>query len=184
MPAMKIYTRRGDDGSTGLQGGSRVSKSSLRVTTYGTVDELNAVLGWARAADCDAAIDAVLAGTQETCFRLGAWLSAVPGQDPRVAAVSNEDTQRLESAIDDFEAGLDPLKHFVIPGGCESASRLHIARTVARRAERKAVELSREEPLDPLILAWLNRLSDLLFVMARAANRNAGVADVPWVARS
>ncbi len=180
---MKIYTRRGDDGSTGLQGGSRVSKSSLRVTSYGTVDELNAVLGWARAAEVDPTIDTVLSVAQETCFRVGAWLSAAPGQDPGVGAITNEDVGRLESAIDDFEAGLEPLKHFIIPGGCEAASRLHVARTVSRRAERKVVELGREETLDPMIVAWLNRLSDLLFVMARAANRNAAVADVPWKPR-
>lgn len=180
---MKIYTRRGDDGSTGLQGGSRISKSSLRVTGYGTVDELNAVLGWARAAEPDPTIDSVLSVAQETCFRIGAWLSAAPGQDPGVGAITSEDIQRMESAIDDFEAGLAPLKHFIIPGGCEAASRLHIARTVSRRAERKVVELAREETLDPTIVAWLNRLSDLLFVMARAANRNAAVADVPWKPR-
>lgn len=180
---MKIYTRRGDDGSTGLQGGSRVSKSSLRVTTYGTVDELNAALGWVRAAGVDSAMDLVLEGAQETCFRLGAWLSANPGQDPGVGAITAEDVGRLEAAIDDFEAGLEPLKNFVMPGGCEAASRLHIARTISRRAERKAVELSREDTVAPSLLAWLNRISDLLFVLARAANRNAGVADVPWTPR-
>lgn len=181
---MKIYTRRGDDGSTALQGGSRVSKSSLRVTSYGTVDELNAVLGWARAAELDDTIDRVLAVVQETCFRVGAWLSAGPGQDPKVGDITAEDVGRLEAAIDDFEAGLEPLKNFVIPGGSEAAARLHIARTVSRRAERKAVELSRDEPLAPSLLAWLNRLSDLLFVLARAANRNAGVGDVPWRPRA
>ena len=181
---MKIYTRRGDDGSTGLQGGSRVSKSSLRVTAYGTVDELNAILGWARATELDPAMDTVLGTVQETCFRIGAWLSANAGQDPGVDPVTAEDVGRLESAIDDFEAGLEPLKNFVMPGGSEAAARLHIARTISRRAERKAVELSRDEALDSSLLAWLNRVSDLLFVLARAANRNAGVADVPWRPRS
>ena len=181
---MKIYTRRGDDGSTGLQGGSRVSKSSPRVTSYGTVDELNAILGWVRAADVDAAIDVVLASAQETCFRIGAWLSAGPGQDPGVGAIATEDVDRLEEAIDAFETGLEPLKNFVVPGGCEGAARLHIARTVSRRAERKVVELGQDEILPPLIVAWLNRLSDLLFVLARAANRDAGVADVAWRPRA
>jgi cob(I)alamin adenosyltransferase len=180
---MKIYTRKGDDGSTGLYGGLRISKADLRVGAYGTVDETNAVVGWARAAAAPEEIDAILARVQETCFRIGAWLSAAPGTDPGVGPITRDDVDGLEEAIDRFEADLPPLKNFVVPGGSELASRLHIARTVSRRAERLAAGLGQVEPVAPTILQWMNRLSDLLFVLARAANQAAGIPDRPWVPR-
>jgi len=180
---MKIYTRTGDSGSTGLLGGLRVSKANLRVEAYGLLDETNAVLGWARAASLPADLDAVLDGVQETCFRLGAWLAAAPGKDPGVPAVGEADVGVLEGVIDRLDAALPPLKHFVVPGGGERAARLHVARTVARRAERAVVALAEHEPVAPTVLAWTNRLSDLLFVMARTANAADGVADRPWPPR-
>ncbi|MFV1958229.1 MAG: cob(I)yrinic acid a,c-diamide adenosyltransferase [Planctomycetota bacterium] len=178
--AMRIYTRQGDDGSTGLRGGRRVQKDDLRVAAYGTVDDLNAVLGWVRSFGAPARLDDVLGRMQETCFRLGAWLSAGAEGDPGVAAVDEDDVRFLEAAIDAEEEALPVLDHFVLPGGGELASRLHVARTTARRAEREAVRLHHESAVQPSILAWLNRASDLLFVLARAANAEEGIEDVPW----
>lgn len=180
---MKIYTRQGDDGSTGLFGGRRVNKATLRVEAYGSLDEVSAVVGWARAAGLPEDLDAALADVQQACFRLGAWLACAPDADPGVRTIDAEDVAELEERIDRFEADLPALKNFLVPGGAEAAARLHIARTVVRRAERVAVDLSNLEPLDPAWLAWLNRLSDLLFVLARVANSRAGVADVPWAPR-
>jgi cob(I)alamin adenosyltransferase len=180
---MKIYTKRGDDGSTGLYGGARVSKASARVEAYGGVDETNAAIGWARAAGLPADVDAVLAAAQEACFRLGAFLATPAGKDPGVAPVTEADVVLFERAIDAMEAVLTPLKTFVLPGGCEGAARLHVARTVCRRAERAVVALAATETVDPVSLRWLNRLSDLLFVQARFANHEARVADVPWKPR-
>jgi cob(I)alamin adenosyltransferase len=177
---MRIYTRTGDDGTTGLYGGARVSKAAERVEVYGTVDELNAALGWARAATLPPEVDRVLERAQEGCFRLGAFLAAAPGKDPGIARIGEGDVLAFEQAIDALEAGLAPLKTFVLPGGVEGAARLHLVRTVCRRAERALVGLAAREPVDPLHVRWLNRLSDLLFVQARATNRAAGVPDVPW----
>lgn len=177
---MRIYTRTGDDGTTGLYGGGRVRKDAERVEVYGTVDELNAALGWARAAGLPPEVDRVLERAQEGCFRIGAFLAAAPGKDPGIARLGDADVLAFEQAIDALEQGLEPLKTFVLPGGVEGAARLHLARTVCRRAERALVGLAAREAVDPLQVRWLNRLSDLLFVQARAANRAAGVPDVPW----
>ena len=177
---MRIYTKTGDDGTTGLFGGVRVSKACARVDAYGTVDELNATLGWARSTGLPPEVDRVLGHVQEDCFRLGAFLAAAPGKDPGIARLTEADVTRLERAIDRLEDGLPPLKTFILPGGCEGAARLHLARTVCRRAERALVGLAAHEALDALFVHWINRLSDLLFVQARAANAAAGVADVPW----
>lgn len=177
---MKIYTRTGDDGSTGLYGGDRVSKASARVSAYGCVDELNAVLGWVRAASPPAAIDEVLSQTQDACFRLGAELASAPNADPGVPLVDGSDIAAFENAIDALESELPPLRTFVLPGGSEAASRLHVARTVCRRAEREVVALGAQHTVRSEAVHWLNRLSDLLFVQARFANHDAGVQDVPW----
>ena len=177
---MRIYTRTGDDGTTGLYGGGRVSKASERVEVYGTVDELNAAVGWARAARLPEEIDRVLERVQEGCFRVGAFLATAAGKDPGIARLTDADVTPLEQAIDRLESDLTPLKTFVLPGGCEGAARLHLARTVCRRAERALVGLASRESVDPVHVRWLNRVSDLLFVQARAANRAAGVPDVPW----
>jgi cob(I)alamin adenosyltransferase len=178
---VRIYTRGGDDGSTGLYGGSRVSKADPRVDAYGCVDELNAVLGWVQAAAPPAPIGSVLDGAQHGCFRLGAWLACAPGKEPGIDAIGDEEIQAFESAIDELEARLAPLKTFILPGGSEAGARLHVARTVCRRAERRLVELAQTEHLDPAGIRWLNRLSDLLFVQARFANHEGGQPETPWL---
>ena len=181
---MKIYTRRGDDGTTGLIGGVRVSKAHPRVDAYGTVDELNSLLGWVRASCVPDAIDLELAHAQACLFELGASL-ATPDKHPAGAEALREgDIDRLEASIDVMEASLKPLKSFVLPGGNEAASRLHVARTECRRVERLLVALAESEELDPLCIRWMNRLSDMLFVAARYANHEDGVDDDPWTARS
>jgi cob(I)alamin adenosyltransferase len=147
------------------------------------VDEASAVVGWARATDLPDEIDAVLARIQEACFRLGAWLASTADADPGVRPIDAEDVRDLEATIDAVDANLPALANFILPGGSEGAARLHVARTVARRAERVLVELAAVETVEPACLAWLNRLSDLLFVLARSANANAGVGDVPWAPR-
>jgi cob(I)alamin adenosyltransferase len=178
---MRIYTRTGDDGSTGLFGGPRVSKADLRVAAYGTVDELSSFLGWARAARPSAETDALLAKVQDTCFRVGAFLATASGRDPGVPRVDEADVEALEREIDRREDALPPLKTFVLPGGAEAGARLHVARAVGRRAEREVVALMREHLVDPLLLKWLNRLSDLLFVLARWENRES--PEAPWTGR-
>lgn len=176
---MKIYTRTGDAGETGLFGGQRVRKDDLRVQAYGTVDECNAALGVARAAGPDPALDAVLAVVQNQLFVVGADLAS-PGESPYIPRVSAELTSFLEEQIDAMEAELSPLKQFILPGGHPVAAHLHLARTICRRAERLVVTLATEEEVRPEILTYLNRLSDFLFVAARIANARAGVNDVPW----
>jgi len=182
---LKIYTKTGDGGETGLFGGGRIPKDSLRVAAYGEVDEVNAVLGLARALDPQELVDALLQRIQRDLFTIGAELAA-PDPDTvqkalsRRAAIAESDITALEDAIDSHESRLEPLKNFVLPGGAPKAATLHLARTVCRRAERAVVALSRHEQISPAILRYLNRLSDLLFVLARAANAHAGRPDVKW----
>lgn len=180
---MKIYTKTGDSGSTGLFGGERVDKDDARVDGYGTVDETNAAIGVARAAGLTVEIDAVLAAVQSDLFTLGAELACVPGHEARLklALLAGPDIERLERAIDAAEEGLAPLTSFVLPGGTPGAAALHAARTACRRAERRVVALRRSSPVRDEVIVYLNRLSDLLFVLARRANHAAGVPDVPWV---
>jgi cob(I)alamin adenosyltransferase len=181
----RIYTRTGDGGETGLFGGGRVSKDDLRVRAYGAIDELNAVIGLARATGHTREIDAVLERLQHQLFDLGAEL-ATPDPASQAAAhaghVSAIWVDALEQDIDRFEARLPALRQFVLPGGVPAAATLHHARTVARRAEREIVALAAREPLNPELLKYVNRLSDLLFVLARAANHAAGQPDVAWIA--
>jgi cob(I)alamin adenosyltransferase len=183
---MKIYTRTGDDGTTGLFGGARVRKDDARVEAYGTVDELNAGLGVARAAGLPPELDALLGQLQEDLFVLGAELACVPGKEAnmKMRLLDASDAARLEQAIDAAEEGLPPLKSFVLPGGTAAAAALHVARTVARRAERRTLEASTEGAVRAELLIYLNRLSDLLFTLARRANHLAAVEDVPWRPRS
>jgi cob(I)alamin adenosyltransferase len=176
---MKIYTRTGDDGTTGLWGGIRVPKDALRVQAYGTVDECNAAIGVARAAGLDPALDQLLAEIQDTLFIVGSDL-ATPGEAATIPRVSAEQAAQLEEAIDELEASLEPLRQFILPGGSPGAAHLHLARTICRRAERWVISLVREEEINPQVPIYLNRLSDLLFVAARAANSRAGIPDVPW----
>jgi len=177
----KIYTRGGDRGQTSLGDGGRVAKHDLRVAAYGTVDEANAVIGLARL-HTQAAEDAMLARIQNDLFDLGADLCR-PGDDPDevdTLRVQPRQVTRLESEIDDLNAALEPLGSFVLPGGRPAAAYLHQARTVVRRAERLTTELAAREPVSPVAIQFLNRLSDHLFVLARHLN-DRGRADVLWV---
>jgi cob(I)alamin adenosyltransferase len=178
---MKIYTKSGDDGSTGLFGGGRVRKSDARIECYGTVDELNASLGVAAVA-APASLADLLRRVQNELFVVGAHL-ATPEDSPHTGSLPLLDEAmigRLEMEIDNAEAELEPLRQFILPGGDEAAARLHLARTVCRRAERALVEFSLDRPVAPTIITYMNRLSDWLFVMARLANKRAGVADRAW----
>lgn len=178
---MKIYTKRGDAGETGLFGGQRVSKDDLRVAAYGDVDELNALLGLARAADLDERLAKAVARVQDELFTLGAELATPDAEkNPKVPTVDAAWIERLEEEIDAIDGEVPPLRQFVLPGGSQGASWLHLARTVCRRAERSIVQLSRREPVGGLALAYVNRLSDWLFMAARAANHRAGVAEIAW----
>lgn len=179
---MKIYTKRGDDGTTGLLGAPRVSKDHVRVAAYGDVDELNSVLGLVRAEQPDAQVDGILARLQGELFTLGAQL-ATPGEAsaPRgLPRLVDDDVARLEAEIDAFESELEPLRSFILPGGTRTAAMLHLARTVCRRAERALVTLAAQEPVAPLALPYVNRLSDHLFVLARLANARSGTPEPRW----
>jgi cob(I)alamin adenosyltransferase len=182
---MKLYTKTGDDGTTGLFGGGRIPKASRRVEAYGTVDETNAVIGVARATGLPLVIDVVLERVQEDLFTLGAELACVPGREAKLQIVllSESDVRRLEVAIDEADAACEPLKSFVLPGGSPQAAALHLARTVCRRAERATLAVD-DAPLRPAAIIYLNRLSDLLFALARRANALARVDDVPWSPRN
>lgn len=187
MPgAMKIYTKTGDSGSTGLFGGARVDKDDARVEAYGTVDETNSAIGMARAAHAPETVERVLAEVQVDLFVLGAELACVAGKEDKLKMrlLSHEDVVRLERAIDEAEASLAPLTSFVLPAGTPAAAALHHARTVCRRAERRVLAAGRQASIRNELLVYLNRLSDLLFVLARRANREAGVADEPWIPRA
>lgn len=180
----RIYTRTGDKGDTGLFGGQRVPKDHLRVEAYGTVDELNAVLGIARAAEPPPLTAAALEPLQLLLFELGAELATPPDKSQRSTGVTQADVEAMEREIDRAEAQLAPLKTFILPGGTPVAAALHHARTVCRRAERQVVALRRQEPDTSLLTVQvLNRMADLLFVLARLANHEAQREDVPWKAR-
>ena len=184
---MKVYTRTGDDGTTGLFGGDRVAKSHPRIAAYGTVDETNAVLGLARAhlAGLDSTgsqdLAALLARLQEELFVCGGDLASPHDTKYPVPRIEQRHVDALEADIDRLEEGLAPLKHFIMPTGTPAAAALHLARTVARRAERLVVELAALEPISTPAATYLNRLSDLLFVMARAANAAENVAETEWI---
>lgn len=183
---MKIYTRRGDGGETDLFGGERVTKDALRVEAYGEVDELNASIGVAAAASEQTDLVPLLRRIQSTLFDIGSHL-ATPDAAHRAKAnvpqASEQDVEALEASIDAFEAELPALTSFVLPSGTAAAAAFHAARTVCRRAERRAVALHAGEPVDAPVLRYLNRLSDLLFTLARLENARAGVPDVAWVGR-
>jgi cob(I)alamin adenosyltransferase len=182
---MRIYTKTGDKGDTGLFGGGRVGKHHPRVEAYGEIDELNAVLGMARAVEMMPRIDEVLVPVQRDLFGLGALL-ATPDREKmekqlQKARIDDERIAQLERAIDAAESELEPLAAFVLPGGTPKAAALHVARTVCRRAERRVVALREtDDDVPPLVTIYLNRLSDLLFVLARLANRRAGAGEVTW----
>ncbi len=179
---MKIYTKTGDAGETGLFGGPRVKKSDARVDAYGEVDELNAAVGAVRAIVEDPEIDAQLARVQEELFCVGAELATPHGAKARSALppVDAAWAERLEAAIDGWDAELPSLRHFVLPGGTRTAAALHLARTVCRRAERRVVALAAQAEVEPAVLVYLNRLSDFLFVAARIANARARRGEPLW----
>jgi cob(I)alamin adenosyltransferase len=181
---MKIYTKTGDSGDTGLFGGGRVGKDHPRVEAYGDVDELNATLGLVRALEPMPRIDEVVVPIQRDLFSIGALL-ATPDRDKMRASLEKariDDTRirELELAIDQCETELEPLRSFIVPGGTAKAAALHVARTVCRRAERRVVALQQTEELPSLVVIYLNRVSDLLFMLARVANRRAGAGEVSW----
>jgi cob(I)alamin adenosyltransferase len=191
---MKIYTKTGDTGKTHLLGGARVEKCDPRVDCYGLVDELNASIGWAAAGgrlsgdapaggkNAGQSIVPLLPPVQNDLFVIGSHLAVPDGaQVPASVPPLNESMiRRLENEIDQAEAQLLPLRNFILPGGGELASRLHLARTICRRAERQIVRIAREQSIPPTAIVYLNRLSDWLFVHARLANRQAGIEDIPW----
>ncbi|MGB8337645.1 MAG: cob(I)yrinic acid a,c-diamide adenosyltransferase [Burkholderiales bacterium] len=171
----KITTRTGDDGSTGLADGSRVGKDSLRIAALGDVDELNSHLGVLLAEKLPPNISSVLAGSQHELFDLGGEI-AIPGH----FTLTEKHLARLDELIAQFNPALPPLKEFILPGGSRAAALCHVARTVARRAERSVVALAHKESVSPLAIQYLNRLSDLLFILCRVINREQGVGDVYW----
>jgi cob(I)alamin adenosyltransferase len=178
---VKIYTRTGDDGTTGVVGPERLLKSSPRVEAYGQVDELNAALGAARALDGDGWLHAEVDSAQRLLFHVGAELATLSADAlARLPRVGDDDVTALERVIDRLEGELPPLKNFVLPQGSPLAAQLHVARAVCRRAERHVVALAQTEKVEPRLIRFLNRLADLLFVMARWCNRRAGIADTEW----
>ncbi|MBI1752537.1 MAG: cob(I)yrinic acid a,c-diamide adenosyltransferase [Acidobacteria bacterium] len=184
---MKLYTRTGDDGSSGLFGGDRVSKSHLRLVAFGTLDELNSIMGLLRLhATAVCADEATLQRIQHDLFVLGAILATPASKQDLLGAHMNRptwDLEAMESDIDRLAAMAPPMTAFVLPGGAAASAHAHLARTVCRRAEREVVALTREESVDPAVLTYLNRLSDWFFALARAENAVAGVADILWVAK-
>lgn len=183
---MKIYTRTGDTGSTGLFGGPRVSKDDDRIEAYGTVDELNAAIGMARSTGLDARMDSQLDEIQHELFSIGAELATPDPESHQLRIISQKHIAKLESWIDDHDSQLDDLKHFILPAGDSTATALHLARAICRRAERRVVTLSsrQETAISDDLIVYLNRLSDLLFVLTRVSNRNAGIQEIHWVSPS
>jgi cob(I)alamin adenosyltransferase len=181
---MKIYTKTGDAGETGLFGGGRVSKDDPRVEAYGDVDELNAVLGLVRAVEMMPRIDEVLVPIQRDLFSIGALLSTPDLEKMHdhlaKAQVDEGRISELEQAIDACDKELEPLRAFIVPGGTPKAATLHVARTVCRRAERRVIHLQRNVEIPQIVVVYLNRLSDLLFTLARVANTRAGAGEVTW----
>jgi cob(I)alamin adenosyltransferase len=182
---MKIYTKTGDRGTTGLFGGARVDKDDARVEAYGTVDELNAAVGLARAEQPVADVDAMLAVVQADLFVVGAELATVPGKEGKLPMrlIGSEEIERLEQSIDGWEATLPALQSFILPSGTRAGAALHLSRTVCRRAERRVLAASRGTEVRHEVLVYLNRLSDFLFVAARRANQAEGASEVPWAPR-
>jgi cob(I)alamin adenosyltransferase len=188
----RIYTRSGDDGTTGLVGGQRVSKNNLRIDCFGTIDECSSAIGLARRALKDhgrrlraEALDAWLAWTQDVLFNLGSDLATMPKDRwEGMPRITQSDVDALEASIDRAQQDLEPLTTFILPGGSYAGGFLHLARTVCRRAERLLVTLSADEPVEPLVLKYVNRLSDALFVWARWTNNDLGEPEHIWNAKT
>jgi len=187
MPRItKVYTRTGDDGTTALGGGQRLPKDAARIEAYGTVDELNSVIGVALCCGLESRLDFMLRRIQNELFHLGSDLCILEEDKARmpVPRIESRHVETLEDEIDFLQKDLEPLTNFVLPGGAPGAAQLHVARTVSRRAERRLVTLARDESVGAHTLQYLNRLSDLLFVMSRIENRDKAVADVTWDSRA
>lgn len=182
--AMKIYTRTGDSGQTGLYGGGRVRKNDPRIAAFGSIDELNAQLGVCRGADLPPGLDEPLARLQHELFALGAELSSPRDAAPHSILLDGDDIAAAEAAIDWFEEHLSPLQAFILPGGTPASAALHVARAVCRRAERDVCALAEIAPVRGTVLEYLNRVGDLLFVLARYANHAVGKSDVLWEKKS
>jgi cob(I)alamin adenosyltransferase len=181
---MKIYTKTGDQGTTALFGGKRVSKADLRIDTYGTVDELNSWMGVVRDQEVNKQRSSLLVVIQENLFTIGSILATEPGNTKvKIPSLKQEDIQVLEKEIDAMEDMLEPMRFFILPGGHTSVSFCHVTRTVCRRAERLVVALYDQEPGDILVVQYLNRLSDFLFVLARKMSAELKVTDTPWKAK-
>ncbi|MBM4166674.1 MAG: cob(I)yrinic acid a,c-diamide adenosyltransferase [Ignavibacteria bacterium] len=178
---MKIYTKTGDKGETSLYGGKRISKSSLRLEVYGTIDELNSIIGICRSMWPPEELEEMLEEMQEVLFVLGADLATPFDATAKVHRISNEDVEMLEKYIDSIEPQLEPLRSFILPGGSGLASHLHFARTVCRRAERITVMLAEREKIGDTVVVFLNRLSDFIFVLARWANHLEGREEIKWL---
>lgn len=182
---MKIYTKTGDKGTTGLFGGKRVSKADLRIEAYGTVDELNSHMGLVRDMKENSGRTDLLISIQHNLFVIGSMLAAEPGNDKvQVPKIDSSDIQQLEEAMDKMDEQLPPMKNFILPGGHPAISQAHIARTICRRAERRIVSLFDHEPGDELIIQYMNRLSDYLFMLSRMLARDLDVTETPWIPRS
>lgn len=180
---MKIYTKTGDAGQTSLFGGQRLSKDDLRIEAYGTVDELNACLGLLRDHLTDASVRETLWVIQNRLFTIGAHLATAPGKTGVGPDLEEADVELLEQGIDSMEAQLPPLRNFILPGGHPAVSFCHLARTVCRRAERRVVSLANQETVPEILIRYLNRLSDYLFVLGRAAAQQMQVDEVVWKGR-
>ena len=181
---MKIYTKTGDEGTTGLFGGKRVSKADLRIDTYGTVDELNCWVGLVRDQPVNEKHRNFLIDIQDRLFTIGSMLATEPGNTRvKIPNLYAPDVASLETAMDAMDADLPPMRSFILPGGHQSVSFCHITRTVCRRAERLAIALHEKEPLDPLLIKYLNRLSDYFFVLARKMSAELGAEEAPWKAK-
>ena len=181
---MKVYTKKGDTGTTQLIGGTRVPKSSLRIEAYGTVDELNSYIGLIRDQAIDDTLKTQLLEIQDRLFTMGALLAEDPeASKMKLPQLNEADITNLENWIDEMDAVLEPMKSFVLPGGHTTVSFTHIARCVCRRAERVSVDLHATQPTYPIVLTYLNRLSDYLFVLSRKLSKDLGAVEYPWVAR-
>lgn len=181
--AFKIYTKTGDDGTTGLFGGARLTKDHIRIEAYGTVDELNASLGGIAAHAHVTGLEADLQGIQSLLFNIGAVLASDPGKDMVVPDLAESDIAWLEQAIDRMDTELPELRHFILPGGSPGVAAAHMARTVCRRAERRCVTLSQQADVPGVVLRYLNRLSDYLFVLARWIGHREGSPEIRWIPR-
>lgn len=178
---MKIYTKKGDTGETALFGGSKTAKSDIRIHAYGTVDELNSTIGIVLSYALSDTGKKILNHVQNDLFVVGATLATPDPEKSRIEEVGSKEVNKLEQWIDQLEENLDPLKSFILPGGTGAGSTLHFARTVCRRAERETVELAQRESIPPDAIVYLNRLSDLLFVLARYENKEQNSEETPWV---